>query len=177
MSCRTVPKLACSCTSWFCFHGLGSGKGEVAVHAYRGKVVCRWEVCCLSLRLKFWQLIGSLVLQATVIMSKRTWAFADCGLYMCQPCRPVATCEWLVQRSFLQLTRICIKAIFFLSLSDTVVCGCSRTAMCAKFHGRAQSRVRFISWRGRQVAHETLPRTRRCSSLTMLHVRVFSESQ
>ena len=30
-------------------HGLGSGKGEVAVHAYRGKAVCRCEVCCLSL--------------------------------------------------------------------------------------------------------------------------------
>ena len=44
--------------------------------------------------------------------------FLDCRLYMCQPCRPVATCEWLVQRSFLQFTRICIKAIFFLSLSD-----------------------------------------------------------
>ena len=112
---------------------------------------------------------------------KKDVAFADGRLYMCQPCRPVATCEWLVQRSFLQLTRIFIKAIFFLSFTtlweDVVVCGCSRTAMCAKFHGRAQSRVRFISWRGRQVAHETLPRTRRCSSLTMLHVRVFSESQ
>ena len=75
MSCRTVPKLACSCTSWFCFHGLGSGKGEVAVHAYRGKVVCRCEGCCLSLRLQFWQLMGSLVLQATVTMSTRTWGF------------------------------------------------------------------------------------------------------
>ena len=68
------------CTSWFCFHGLGSGKGEVAVHAYRGKVVCRCEGCCLSLRLQFWQLMGSLVLQATVIMSTRTWVFGivDC---------------------------------------------------------------------------------------------------
>ena len=51
-----------------------------AVHAYRGKAVCRCEVCCLSLRLQFWQLMGSLVLQATVIMSTRTWGFGivDC---------------------------------------------------------------------------------------------------
>ena len=36
----------------------------------------------------------------------------DCRLYMCQPCRPVVTCQWMAQRSFLLLTRICIKAIF-----------------------------------------------------------------
>ena len=28
-------------------HGLGSGKGEVSVHAHRGKAVCRCEGCCL----------------------------------------------------------------------------------------------------------------------------------
>ena len=28
---------------------------------------------------------------------KKDVAFADGRLYMCQPCRPVATCEWLVQ--------------------------------------------------------------------------------
>ena len=108
---------------------------------------------------------------------KKDVGVLDCGLYMCSPCRPVATCEWMAQRCSLQLTRICIKAIFFLPLSDTVVCGCSRTAMCAKFHGRAQSRVRFIPWRGRQIADETLSRIRRCRSLTMTHVRVLSESQ
>ena len=35
-----------------------------------------------------------------------------------QPCRPVVTCQWMAQRCSLQLTRICIKAIFFLPLSD-----------------------------------------------------------
>ena len=34
---------------------------------------------------------------------KKDVGFADGRLYMCQPCRPFATCEWLVQRSFLTI--------------------------------------------------------------------------
>ena len=82
-----------------------------------------------------------------------------------QPCRPVVTCQWMAQPLFstthadmYQGNLLSAVERHFGKMSWYV--DALRTAMCAKFHGRAQSRVRFISWRGRQIAHETLSRIR-----------------